>query len=666
MGVVNRAQAKRRRSGGPDLISRLPDEILGSIISLLPTEQGARTQILSSRWRPLWRSAPLNLEPYGLASGINEDVVSRILTEHRGGARRFKAPPHILHGDPATLDRWLRSPVLNDLQELRLYFPPFALPMRTIPRSAMRFSSTLRIAHFSCCQFTVDAAHRLHFPNLQLLSLLSVSISDDCLHAVLASCPALDKFQLVYCYYISPKPLMPPSTLRFSSTLRVARFGHCQFPDAAALKVHFSNLQYLELRMVTVSERSLHAMLSSCPALNNLILTANFGFRKFMINSLKLKRVEMCFGRSDTEIELEELIVVNAPCLEILDQRGPYVWMAILPADSGASVLAPRVLGRRQRNGPAAGGGAATIPRAVAPQPAAAARRPAGGAAPRRQRLLGRRGSAGASVLRIVALEGGSGCSARPSGQQQRGPAAGCRLHSAHATTPLRLTPRPHQTSHRVTGCPLPADTHRVRARAGNFTRNPSRARAKNEGAVSAPKLKILARLNDNTSRLELGTTVFEGRHALSVATTMCSVKVLALKLHSLSLHMAINFMKCFPCLEKLYIKTRISTENVELHNSLDRNECLDFHLKKLRIRHYSGKRSHLAFARFFVLNASVLESLVLIVDPEMEESDSWIENQRRKLQLEKRASIGCEIKFSSVGDSSYHSDIQDLSEPFE
>ncbi|CAL4977074.1 unnamed protein product [Urochloa decumbens] len=485
MGVVNRAQAKRMRSGGPDLISRLPDEILGSIISLLPTEQGARTQILSSRWRPLWRSAPLNLEPYGLASGINEDVVSRILTEHRGGARRFKAPPHILHGDPATLDRWLRSPVLNDLQELRLYFPPFALPMRTIPQSAMRVSSTLRIAHFSCCQFAVDAAHRLHFPNLQLLSLLSVSISDDCLHAVLASCLALDKFQLVYCYYISPKPLMPPSTLRFSSTLRVARFGHCQFPDAAALKVHFPNLQYLELRMVTVSERSLHAMLSSCPALNNLILTANFGFRKFMINSLKLKRVEMCFGRSDTEIELEELIVVNAPCLEILDQRGPYV------ANMHISI-------------------------------------------------------------------------------------------------------------------------------------------------VSAPKLKILARLNDNTSRLELGTTVFEGRHAVRVATTMRSVK------------------------------TRISTENVELHNSLDRNECLDFHLKKLRIRHYSGKRSHLAFARFFVLNASVLESLVLIIDPEMEESDSWIEKQRRKLQLEKRASIGCEIKFSSVGDSSYHSDIQDLSEPFE
>jgi hypothetical protein len=70
-------------------------------------------------------------------------------------------------------------------------------------------------------------------------------------------------------------------------------------------------------------------------------------------------------------------------------------------------------------------------------------------------------------------------------------------------------------------------------------------------------------------------------------------------------------------------------------------------------LRHYgsekfSGKGSHLAFVKFIVLNASALESLVLIVDDDIEVSYWWIENQRRHLQLEKRASISCEIKFSS------------------
>ncbi|OEL14743.1 hypothetical protein BAE44_0024236 [Dichanthelium oligosanthes] len=441
---------------------------------------------------------------------MNEAVVSRILAEHQGVGRRFNAPPHILADDAATstLDGWLRSPALDNLQELDFCFIPYTLPRPLMPHSVMRFSSTLRVADFTYCQFPDDAAHHLHFPNLQHLSLISVSISEDSLHTLLAGCPALDTFVLMYCYEILPKPLMPPSALHFSPTLRVARFGYCRFPDAASHQVHFPNLQCLMLKLVTISEGSFHTMLSGCPVLNSLILIHSSGFCQFRINSLKLKHVEIHFHRSHTEIRLEKFIVENAPCLEILHYHAPY------------------------------------------------------------------------------------------------------------------------------------EDNMNI-------------------SIISAPKLKILTRLTDNISRLELGKTVLRGPRVIRMATAMHSVKVLALRLDNLSLYMTINFMKCFPCLEKLDIKTYVATEieNMRLDNSLDRIDFPDFHLKKLRIRNYSGKGSHLAFAKFFVFNSSVLESLVLDVDPDKKECYWWIENQRRKLQLEKRASIGCQIEFSSDDCSDYLSD---------
>ena len=101
-----------------------------------------------------------------------------------------------------------------------------------------------------------------------------------------------------------------------------------------------------------------------------------------------------------------------------------------------------------------------------------------------------------------------------------------------------------------------------------------------------------------------------------------------------------------------IHFQTDTDGKNTHRHYSLGRIECLDHHLKKLRITYYSGKRPHFEFARFFVLNAGLLESLVLDVDPH--KSDRWIENQQRQLQPEKRASIGSQIDFTFGDCTSY------------
>ena len=193
-----------------------------------------------------------------------------------------------------------------------------------MPRSAMRFVSTLRVATFSFCEFPEDAAQQLQFPNLQHLELTSVTISEDSLHAMVAGYPALDKFVLGYIRGSSLGPQVPLSALHSLSNIRIAKFQGCQFPEGIVHQhqVHFPNLQSLELALVTISEGSLHAMLSVCPALNNLKLVYSTGFRQFKTNALKLKYVEMYFSDSDAD-KLQELIVENAPCLETLHHEGP-------------------------------------------------------------------------------------------------------------------------------------------------------------------------------------------------------------------------------------------------------------------------------------------------------------------------------------------------------
>ncbi|KAF8731374.1 hypothetical protein HU200_016432 [Digitaria exilis] len=186
--------------GEDDHISRLPDAILGDIVSLLHTRDGGRTRILSSRWRHIWRSAPLNVDTCGrppLWRIIPAGEISGILSSHLGPGRRFCIPMWVEKGaDPAaTLDGWLRSPALDGLQELEFHYSFLhqSSRMPPLPPSARRFCPTLRVASFGACAFPDGDAGGavLNLPLLEQLSLMNVGISESSLHSMLAGCSAL-------------------------------------------------------------------------------------------------------------------------------------------------------------------------------------------------------------------------------------------------------------------------------------------------------------------------------------------------------------------------------------------------------------------------------------------------------------------------------------------
>ncbi|KAF7023309.1 hypothetical protein CFC21_035857 [Triticum aestivum] len=196
-----------------DFISLLPDEILGTIISLLPTDDGARTTALSRRWRHLWRSSPLNLDDYDISGnrrGLNVNrlglgknrpqlisVISKILSRHQGSVRRLslRHDYYYISDIHDTLRGWLTSPALSNLEEIQIISYSYSyrgqdpLPL---PLTMSSFAPTVRAATFVLCRFPEQAPHALIFRQLKRLALHDVTVPDDDLQGVLSNCPVLE------------------------------------------------------------------------------------------------------------------------------------------------------------------------------------------------------------------------------------------------------------------------------------------------------------------------------------------------------------------------------------------------------------------------------------------------------------------------------------------
>ncbi|KAK1611716.1 hypothetical protein QYE76_035389 [Lolium multiflorum] len=262
-GSTPPASEKAKAGESPDLISNLDVDVLRRIVSLLPTKDGARTQSLSTRWRDLFRSAPLNLgvELRREDEPAPSSLVSRILADHRAPCRRLSLTWYGYKSGFVSplLSHWLQSPALNGLAEFDLWQnrkengkeywrvpreDPYILPL-----SVLRFSPTLRILSIKC------TGYMIRFPSMATL----------------------------------------------------------------AGDVHFPHLKQLTFKGVIISEGDLHGVLVGCPVLQSLVLSELDGVRAIHINSSTLQRLGVCTDLRDAPEEmLQEVIIEDAPLLEKL------------------------------------------------------------------------------------------------------------------------------------------------------------------------------------------------------------------------------------------------------------------------------------------------------------------------------------------------------------
>ncbi|XP_002463098.2 FBD-associated F-box protein At5g60610 [Sorghum bicolor] len=173
------AAADAEKRDGVDRISGLPDDLLRCVVACLPAKDGARTAVLSTRWRGLWCSVPLVL------------VDTHFLP--RGGAEG--RPP-----SPGFVSHAVRRAVSD---ALRAHPGPF--PFVSISCQFMEAVDADRAVLARCCAslrrlylgawIFVDTAtlpHGASFPSLQELVLGAIVLEDRDLDFLLSASPVLE------------------------------------------------------------------------------------------------------------------------------------------------------------------------------------------------------------------------------------------------------------------------------------------------------------------------------------------------------------------------------------------------------------------------------------------------------------------------------------------
>ncbi|VAI78034.1 hypothetical protein VPH35_124406 [Triticum aestivum] len=182
--------------GGVDLISDLNDDVLREIITRLPLMEAARTAVLASRWRYLWRSDRLVLKDVDIHEPARDAVVPRVLADYPGHFRTVILADCRLASLDRELPAWPRLLVDKRTEELLLanrWVMDQPNPARLLPADILRCDS---LQELTLDFWTFPSGTEVLLPRLRALAIVRIVISEQELECLIAASPVLESLRL--------------------------------------------------------------------------------------------------------------------------------------------------------------------------------------------------------------------------------------------------------------------------------------------------------------------------------------------------------------------------------------------------------------------------------------------------------------------------------------
>ncbi|KAL0687810.1 hypothetical protein Bca4012_087487 [Brassica carinata] len=296
-----------------DSISSLPDEILGKLLSLVPTKVAASTSVLSKRWRNLLSLVDSLSFDESMVVYPNEEEATK-------GSQRFcdfvDKTLALLHNSPAIktfslyrvaktmsyndecarLNRWIWTAMEQGLLELHLYAPASRSTVNIEPR-VLRSNTLVKLTISGHYDIDVDSDGEsldVFFPALKSLSLM-VALDIESYPRIIHACPVLEELTIRNGDFSDMGPLWGGTVVEHASIKRLVIATHV--PDHID---YYLLLEYFENACQTVRFQA--------PSLVYLDYSS-FVFRKYDVgdlDSLVEARLSLKLWRSTSHYDYDD------------------------------------------------------------------------------------------------------------------------------------------------------------------------------------------------------------------------------------------------------------------------------------------------------------------------------------------------------------------------